>query len=82
MIHFVSVVLIVGRESKPRNSEFYQNDFCQCGNTKCMAHILSNSSRSRPIRTPLKCINHSSKYRIFEIFHYFGAHFTKIRYLP
>ena len=27
MINFVSVVLIVGRESKPLNSEFYQNDF-------------------------------------------------------
>ena len=44
-----------------------------------MPHILSNSRSSRPIRTPLKSINHPSKYRIYEIFHYFGAHFTEIQ---
>ena len=43
-----------------------------------MEHIPSNSRSSRPIRTPLKSINHASKYRIFEKFHYFGAHFTEI----
>ena len=53
--------------------------FCQRGNTKRMAHILSNSRSSRPIRTPLKSINHASKYCIYENFHYFGAHFTEIR---
>ena len=70
---------IVGRESKPRNSDIYQNDFCQHGNTKRMAHILSNSRSSRPIRTPLKSINHASKYRIYEKFHYFTANFTEIQ---
>ena len=64
---------IVSRESKPRNSRL-----CQRGNTKCMEHILSKSRSSRPIRTPLKSINHASKYCIYERFHYFGAHFTKI----
>ena len=44
-----------------------------------MAHILSNSCSSRPIRTPLKSINHASKYYIYEKFHYFGAHFTEIQ---
>ena len=44
-----------------------------------MGHILSNSRRSRPIRSPLKGINHVSKYRVYEKFHYFGAHFTEIR---
>ena len=37
---------IVSRESKPRNSDFYQKEFCQRGNTKHMAHILSNSRSS------------------------------------
>ena len=45
-----------------------------------MAQILSNSRSSRPIRTPLKSIDHASKYRIYEIYHYFGAHFTEIRH--
>ena len=44
-----------------------------------MVHNLSNSHSSRPIRTPLKSINHASKYGIYEKFHYFGAHFTEIR---
>ena len=44
-----------------------------------MAHILSNSRSSRPIRTPLKSINHASKYHIYEKFNYFGAHFTEIQ---
>ena len=57
---------IVCRESKPRNSYFYQTTFCQHRNTKRIAHILSNSCSSRPIRTPLKNINHASKYRIYE----------------
>ena len=57
----------------------YQTTFRQRGNTKRMVHILSNLCSSRPIRTPLKSINHASKYRIYEKFHYFGAHFTKIR---
>ena len=35
-----------------------------------MAHILSNSCSSRPIRTPLKSINHASKYCINEKFHF------------
>ena len=55
---------------------FTKTAFCQRGNTKHMAHILSNSRSSRPIRTPF---NHASKYRIYEKFHYFGAHFTEIR---
>ena len=71
--HFVS------QESKPRNSDFYQNVSCQRGNTKSKVHILSNSRSSRPIRTPLKSINLASKYHIYERYHYFGAHFTKIR---
>ena len=33
---------------------FTKKTFCQCMNTKRMAHILSNSRSSRPIRTPLK----------------------------
>ena len=33
---------------------FTKTTFCQRGNTKRMAHILSNSRSSRPIRTPLK----------------------------
>ena len=44
-----------------------------------MVNILSNSRSSRPIRTPLKSIDHASKSRIYEKFHYFGAHFTQIR---
>ena len=69
---------IVDRESKPRNSDFYQNDFLstQEGQTH---GTQSNSRSSRPIRTPLKSINHASKYRIYERYHYFGAHFTEIR---
>ena len=51
--------------------------FCQRGNTKQMAHILPNSRSSRPVRTPVKSTNHASKYRIFEIYHYYGAHFTR-----
>ena len=57
---------------------FNKTTFYQRGYTKRMAHIHSNSHRSRSIRTPLKSINHSSKYRIYEKFDYFGAHFTKI----
>ena len=53
--------------------------FCQRGNTKRMVHILSNSRISRPIRTPLKSINHALKYCIYEKFHYFRAHFTDIQ---
>ena len=44
-----------------------------------MEHILSNSRSSRPIRTPLKSINHASKYCVYERYHYFGAHFTEIQ---
>ena len=58
---------------------FTQTTYCQCVNTKRMVNILSNSRNSRPIRPPLKRINHASKYRIYEGYHYFGAHFTKIR---
>ena len=47
--------------------------FCQCVNTKGMAHILSNSCSSRPIRTALKSTNNASKYRIYERYNYFGA---------
>ena len=53
--------------------------FCQGGNTKRIANILSNSHSSRPIRTPLKSTNHASKYCIFDKLHYFGAHFTEIQ---
>ena len=42
-----------------------------------MTHFLSNSGSSSPIRTPLKSVNHASKYRIYESFHYFGAHFNR-----
>ena len=45
---------------------FTKTTFCQRGNTKRMAQILSNSRSSRPIRTPLKSINHASKYCIYE----------------
>ena len=58
---------------------FTKTTFCQRRNTKRMAHILSNSRNSRPIRTSLKSINHASKYRIYERYHSFGAHFTQIR---
>ena len=58
---------------------FTKTSVCQGGNTKRMVHILSNSCSSRPIRTPLQSVNHASKYRIYEKFHYFGAHFTEIR---
>ena len=58
---------------------FTKVTFCQCGNTKRTAHILSNSRPSKPIRTLLKSINHASKYCINEKFHYFGARFTEIR---
>ena len=58
---------------------FTKTTFCQHWNTKRMVHILSNSRSSRPIRTPLKSINHASKYRIYEKFHYLGVHFTEIR---
>ena len=68
---------ISGRESKRRNSDIYQKTFCQRGNTKRMAHILSNFYSSRPIRTPLKSIIHASKYSIYEKSHYFDAHFTE-----
>ena len=57
---------------------FTKMAFCQCGHTKRMAHILSNSRSSRPIRTPLKSINSASKYLIYGKFHYFGSHFTEI----
>ena len=69
---------IVGRESKPRNSDyFYQINFLSSGNTKCMTHILSNSRSFRPIRTPLKSINHASKYRIYEKFPLFWCLFYR-----
>ena len=42
-----------------------------------MAHILSNSCSSRPLRTPLKSINHASKYPIYERYHYFDAQFIR-----
>ena len=58
---------------------FTKTTFCQRGDTKHMAHILSNFCSSRPIGTPLKSINHASKYLIYEKFHYFGAHFSEIR---
>ena len=58
---------------------FTKMTFCQHGNTKHIAHILSNSRSSRPIRTPLKSIKHASKYGIYEKLHNFGAHFTKIQ---
>ena len=58
---------------------FTKKTFCQFGNTKRMAHILSNSHSSRPIRAPLKSINHGTKYPIYERYHYFGAHFTEIQ---
>ena len=67
---------IVGQESKPCTLIFTKMTFCQRGNTKRMAHILSNSHSSRPIRTPLKSINHASKYCIYNRHHHFGAHFT------
>ena len=57
---------------------FTKTTFCQHGNTKRMAHILSNSRSSRPIKTPLKSINHASKYPIYVRYHYFCAHFTEI----
>ena len=67
---------IVGQESKPCNSDFCKKTtFCQFRNAKRMAHILSNYRRSRPIRTPLKGINHASKYRIYDTFHYFWCSF-------
>ena len=44
-----------------------------------MALIQSNSRSSNQIRIPLKSINYASKYRIYEKFHYFGAHFTEIQ---
>ena len=69
---------IVSRESNPRNSDFSKTTICQCGNTKRLAHILSNSRSSRPIWALLKSTNHALKYRIYEQFHYFGAHFTEI----
>ena len=65
---------IVGRESKPLT----KTTFCQGGNIKCMVHILSSSCSYRPIRTPLKSINHATKYRIYERYHYFRNHFTEI----
>ena len=40
---------------------FTKTTFCQRGNTKRMAHILSNPHSSRPIRTPL---NHQSCFKI------------------
>ena len=40
---------------------FAKTTFCQRGNTKRMAHILSNSHISRPVRTPLKNIKHMLK---------------------
>ena len=58
---------------------FTKTTFCQHGKTKRLAHILSNSRSSRPIRTRLKSINLASNYSIYEKFHYFGAHFTEIR---
>ena len=56
---------------------FTKTTFCQCGNIKRMAHILSNSPSSRPIRTPLKSIYSASKYRIYDRYHQFGAHFYR-----
>ena len=58
---------------------FTKTTFCQRGNTKRMAHILSNSRSSRPIRTPLKSIIHASQYCILERYHYFGANFAEIQ---
>ena len=59
---------------------FTKTTFCQRGNTKRMAHILSNFRSSGPIRTHLKSINHASKYRIYHgRSHHIGAHFTEIR---
>ena len=54
---------------------FTKTTFCQRENTKRMAHNLSNSRSSRPIRTPLKSINHASKHHIYERYHHFGAYF-------
>ena len=57
---------------------FTKTTFCQGENTKGMAHILSTSHSSRPIRTPLKSIIHASKYRIYEKFHYLGFAMKKM----
>ena len=70
---------IVGWESNLVTLIFTKTTFYQRGNTKRMAHTLSNSCSYRPIRTLLKSINHASKYGIYEKFHYFGAHFTEIQ---
>ena len=73
----VSVISSVGSQNLV-TLIFTKTTFCQRGNTKRMGHILSISRSSRPMRTPLKSINHPSKYPIYEMYHYFGAHFTEI----
>ena len=50
----IFIQYIVGRSQNLVTLIFTKTTFCQCGNTKCMGHILSNSHSSRPIRTPLK----------------------------
>ena len=77
--NFLDFDMIVGRESKPRNSDFYQNDFLSMRDYQTHGANSVESRSSRPIRSPLKSINHASKYRIYENFHYLGAHFTEIR---
>ena len=67
--------IIVCRESKPRNSDFYQTDFLSTWEYQTHgAHYVEFS-----LEPPLKSINHASKYSIFEKFNYFGAHFMEIQ---
>ena len=57
---------------------FTKTTFCHRENTKRMAHILSNSR----IRTPLKSINHASKYRIYERYLFFVLILPRYDVLP
>ena len=70
---------ILIRESKPSNSEFYQNDFLSTLDTNYMAHILSNFHSSGPIRTPFKSIYHVSKYCSWVRYDYLGDHIVFYR---
>ena len=59
---FIAIIILLVGINNLVTLIFTKTTFCHCGNTKGMVHILSYYRSSRPIRTPLKSINHASKY--------------------
>ena len=57
---------------------FTKTTFCNAGIPKAWLTFCQILVALDQLEPPLKSINHASKYRIYERYHYFGAHFTVI----